>query len=508
MKQLTRRSLVYDNLLSTNIMEEQKTKTVDFTEEDKLVFDFVQKLSSESDSNCSISLMYPQPDSSGSIGFDVECNISPSDEFNEMHLYVLVQRDTDVQSMYSEFLSGLKNKIVELGDEKKFDSHAFDYLSDIEDQNEFDEHYNSLKANNKLIVSHYDSFYNHLKKSLLGLGLNHKRLQNPDVSKNFIIANGTLIKYVGHDSNVVIPDGIHTIADGAFRQEVEIEWVKFPASVKTIGDNAFAYCEGLTRVFFDDCPERSKLETIGKNAFFGCNNLQCPILPESLKVIDNNAFAYCNSFQLMCLPENLEKIGAHAFSCCYKLASVHSSYDYGINRSCDLVHLNEIGECAFMGCISLKQVKLGSTQLKTIKENTFKNCLNLGRVILDDSLKSEKVCLDDNVENLVLGVHLGNNIENIEKNAFFNCYGLTKAFLGENLKTLGEAAFSRCTGLKTVEIPSTVEESIKSAFSCCGEVKFTIHKTEQAEEQNVDSKKVEFKKEPLVPSHKQQSRKV
>ena len=52
---------------------------------------------------------------------------------------------------------------------------------------------------------------------------------------DFIIENGVLIKYVGEEENVIIPDGITQIGQMAFERCYDITSIRFPNGLSNIG---------------------------------------------------------------------------------------------------------------------------------------------------------------------------------------------------------------------------------------------------------------------------------
>ena len=104
---------------------------------------------------------------------------------------------------------------------------------------------------------------------------------------DFDINDGVLLKYSGHDRDVVVPEGTIAIGEGAFKDNDSIASLVLPDSLKEIGSNAFANCVNLAEVEFP-----SKLETIGARAFFRCESLAKIRLGKSIKTIGFAAFGF------------------------------------------------------------------------------------------------------------------------------------------------------------------------------------------------------------------------
>lgn len=80
--------------------------------------------------------------------------------------------------------------------------------------------------------------------------------------------------------------------------------ITLPATVSTIGQNAFIYCENLTEL---NLP--TSLRTISPQAFMHCNGLTKVNIPEGVIDIGGRAFAGCNSLTEITLPSTLEEFG-------------------------------------------------------------------------------------------------------------------------------------------------------------------------------------------------------
>lgn len=97
------------------------------------------------------------------------------------------------------------------------------------------------------------------------------------------------------DGNVVIPSKINdktviAIADGAFDSKTSINSVSLPASVKTIGTDAFYECTSLSTFTIAD---NSNLESIGQRAFYMCSSLEEFTIPASVNTLGSGAFDMC-----------------------------------------------------------------------------------------------------------------------------------------------------------------------------------------------------------------------
>lgn len=98
-----------------------------------------------------------------------------------------------------------------------------------------------------------------------------------------------LIKYLGSETEISIPDGIKSIASEAFSGE-DVEKAVVPDGVTELGERAFADCVSLTSLSLPD-----SLVTIGKSAFENCSALAEIRLPAGVKRIGDRAFADCKS---------------------------------------------------------------------------------------------------------------------------------------------------------------------------------------------------------------------
>ena len=138
---------------------------------------------------------------------------------------------------------------------------------------------------------------------------------------DFKFLDGVLVGYVGSSSNIVLPENFqgkeYTIGDNAFARSGVVSIV-ITVGVKSIGDNAFRDCYGLTSVFI---PE--SVRSIGDDAFRGCINLSSITIPESMKNIGSYAFEGCSNLRKVKIHESwrsaIESRKENIFSHCPKV---------------------------------------------------------------------------------------------------------------------------------------------------------------------------------------------
>ena len=86
------------------------------------------------------------------------------------------------------------------------------------------------------------------------------------------IENGAVTKCDPNVTNVVIPDGVTSIGDRAFRFHKSLESITIPNGVTFIGDHAFVFCESLESV----------------------------TIPNSVTSIEDDTFRYCKNIMIHC----------------------------------------------------------------------------------------------------------------------------------------------------------------------------------------------------------------
>lgn len=238
---------------------------------------------------------------------------------------------------------------------------------------------------------------------------------------DFDKTTGTITKYNGTDTVVVIPSKINSwpvtkIGEDAFQDNTTITSVTIPASVTEIGSNAFAGCTNLTSVnyagdwsnltiqsgnpavqdaanapLFDfeftldntaaivtnykykgtaadvTIPSRYQgkpVTTIGHAAFFN-SAVTSVTIPDSVTSIDDNAFGFCSQLTNISIPNSVTYIGFSAFAHCTSLKSITLPSS-----------LSSISEALFSGCSQLTTIHIPDS-VPSIQSYAFYHCRNL-----------------------------------------------------------------------------------------------------------------------------------
>lgn len=219
-----------------------------------------------------------------------------------------------------------------------------------------------------------------------------------------------LIKYIGTDTKVEIPEGIVSIGDYVFDEAEQVEEVIIPEGTLYIEDQAFCDCENLKKV----------------------------VLPESLKEINMEAFCNCPELTEINLPKALRTIGPGAFSDCDNLTDV------------------EIPD-------SLLELQLDSfDDTLTLLENN-PNYKTVDGIMYNIKTASALFCLDSDAKSMKIQP----GTKYIAGNAFNFCHGLEAIEIPNTVAYIGRSAFSCCPALKKIYIPESVKIVDYGAFSNC-----------------------------------------
>ena len=271
-------------------------------------------------------------------------------------------------------------------------------------------------------------------------------------------------------TSVTIPNSVTSIGNTAFHGCTSLTSVNIPKSVTSIMESAFNYCSNLERITIEegnpsyDSRENCNaiIRTEDNVLITGCKNT---VIPNSVKSIGEDAFSSCNGLTSINIPEGVISIGNNAFSGCFDLASVN------IPNS-----VTEIGHYAFNACIGLTSINIPKSVTSIGGNNPFETCYSLERITVEDgnpSYDSRENCnaiirTEDNT--LITGcknTHIPSSVESIGFNAFFNCIDLASINIPSSVTTIERYAFGYCSNLTTLNISNGVKYIGGYAFEEC-----------------------------------------
>lgn len=319
---------------------------------------------------------------------------------------------------------------------------------------------------------------------------NSKDNQGLTYTLNAADHTATVANYDNHtpDGVIDIPDTVkkdnidYTVtaigysAFGSLSTPINVSSVFIPATVLSIGDSAFIYCDALTTVTF---AENSQLKSIGRAAFYGSEHVHPRFkeikIPDSVETIGNGAFYECRDLERIALPSALQMLSSVTFYNCTALSEVTFP-----------ASLKTIESSAFSGCRNLSEVKLPAS-LTAIQSSVFHLCINLKTVSYDGSLEQwSRITADNDVlgyscPSLVMSDYTAQFI--LVKNDFLDpppkTVTITKYTGTEStvilpstinswpVTKIGEDAFQDNTTITSVTIPDSVTEIGSNAFAGC-----------------------------------------
>ena len=278
------------------------------------------------------------------------------------------------------------------------------------------------------------------------------------------IQDGILISYTGREEALTIPEGVHTIGEGALKGCASLKKVILPQSLRRILGGAFKGCRKLEAV---EIPPA--VCEIGAYAFHRCHALEAIFLPPGVEAVGDCAFLYCDSLEEVGIP-GVRRLGNQCFVNDVKLKKLTLSQELDENGICDV----------FTGCGLLAdftfadgrhfeipnpvEAVAGKLPLPGLIRRIAADVLRMmeldGRTIVQFLTNLKQVEIPEGVEKIgksaffdkrgVLSVKLPGSLREIESRAFRNCISLETVIFEGAGPVLHEDAFKNCTSLKYI----------------------------------------------------------
>jgi len=221
----------------------------------------------------------------------------------------------------------------------------------------------------------------------------------------------TITNYIGSGGALTIPSNINNLVVTGLGNGYppvfgsNVTSVTVPASVTSIGEQAFYNCTNLTGITLPD-----SLTNLGASAFLGCTDLTGITIPSGVSNLVLGVFAY-SGLTSVTIPTTVTNIGTNVFLNCVGLTSLTlSSGVLGIAAG------------AFYGCSSLTSITIPGS-INDIGSEAFFACSK------------------------ATNVTISNGVTSIEQAAFSYCTGLDSVTIPASITNIGTDAFAGCAGL-------------------------------------------------------------
>lgn len=182
------------------------------------------------------------------------------------------------------------------------------------------------------------------------------------------IADGAFKNCINLES-IRIPDTIERIGSEAFRDCKSLTEINIPYSVSYIGESSFYGCESLRYIEIPD-----SVIFIGNHAFFGCKNAKSITLPESITSISEDSFSITGA-EYIEIPSGVTVLGDHCFSSCHNLTNIYIPDSVTV-----------IGSGVFSNCTQLSSVEVPNN-VSEIGNYAFNQCRSLQSILIPDSVQ-------------------------------------------------------------------------------------------------------------------------
>ena len=288
---------------------------------------------------------------------------------------------------------------------------------------------------------------------LEAVNMKESNLHNNCIPNNAFYSKNSIFYFV-------FPDNVNTIENRAFASSNLTGSLIIPNSVTKIGTSAFSNTM-ISSVIFGN-----QLEFIGDSSFSSCESLCCELkFPQSLRQIGNNAFDSCNLKGRLIFPDNLESIGSYAFN-------KSGSFDGDL---CIPPLINEIPDGVFQGASFSGQLFMNNVAI--IGRYAFGGTLDYsgyqGELIIPEGV----IEISEGAfrGNRFSDIHFPSTLKIIGIDCFAENSRLSSnIIIPEGVAVIQRFAFGKCHNIIGIEFPSTLNTINQDAFKECYNIRRII----------------------------------
>lgn len=305
-------------------------------------------------------------------------------------------------------------------------------------------------------------------KELVSINMKEVEIPENAIPGDAFKDNKTIRRYI-------LPESVSEIGPEAFAGTVPTSAIVIPESVVKIDDGAFAYIWEHGSI---ELP--GKLEYIGNNAFSTEASFELR-LPSTLRHIGDKAFSDANCHGTFALPPGLEHVGEGAF------INTGNNLTGEINIPSGLLETIEM-DIRFANGTDIT-IPEGVTSIKRLggKFNSPvvlpKSLERIGDQAFYVTRFSSPVILPENMTYIGAGAFLESTLPgrveipplvDCVKESAFNCTAITEAIVGDNVLQIERDAFGRNGMLRHVELGKNIEYIGPNAFDGSPELQTVV----------------------------------
>ena len=262
--------------------------------------------------------------------------------------------------------------------------------------------------------------------------------------------------------DVNIPDGVTVIPDGAFDQS-GITGITLGKNVKTVGRKAFYNCQNILSITLNE-----GLTEIGEMGFFNCSKIKELELPASLTTMGSNAFwnvgikVVCHSAAPLTLPKSTTY--SYQFKKCTVIVPVGSVAAYVAATDKGWDESNTY--LTFAGLADGVEYRANDTEawVTGVADDTVVADIKDYLSIDGSQMPVTRIDAAFSGKTQLQKVTVPAAVKALPENMFRDCESLVSVGIAEGVKTIGEYAFDGCTSLKRILLPASLQEIKHETF--------------------------------------------
>lgn len=278
-------------------------------------------------------------------------------------------------------------------------------------------------------------------------------------------------------TTIIMSDSVEHLEEYCFEHCHSLQSVEFSKGLKRVDYCPFAYCTNLKEVTL-------KMERIPQYMFWEFGELEKVYMEDTVQYVEDCAFRECTKLREVHFSKNIKEMGSNVFQDSKLLKRLYLPMekvpDGLLEKENDEIDgtkdfyaetiiledsVEEIGNCAFVDCTSIKEVVM-SPNIRIVGDAAFKGCTSLTELVLPNLITEVGESALEGCTSLV-EIELPGNLTVLGNSAFRDCKSLIEIELPDLIRTIGERTFEGCTALESVRLSPELTVIEQYAFEGC-----------------------------------------